>query len=230
MVPGASLAYSAVVRSAGATGGGGRSGAASGAAVGGGRDISGLLPLAVAVAVCEAVEKLAPVTAQIKWPNDVWIEGRKCGGILVEAQPQSGWGVVGVGLNLSVDPSELPAELRERTASVGGDARPATATAALNRALGRWLGEASADAGASRPGAGAGAGADSTGAGDEAVIAAFGERDALRGRAVAWDGGRGTALGVDAAGALLVREAGYGATRALNSGEVHLAPLDDGGG
>src|SRR4051794_9153306 len=47
-----------------------------------------LLPLATAVAVCDA---LAPLACGIKWPNDVWIEGRKAAGILVEGRPQAGW-------------------------------------------------------------------------------------------------------------------------------------------
>ncbi len=34
-----------------------------------------LLPLAVPLAVCEAVESLAPLECRVKWPNDVWIEG-----------------------------------------------------------------------------------------------------------------------------------------------------------
>ena len=61
------------------------------------RELSETLPLAAAVAVCEAL----PVEAQIKWPNDVWIESRKVAGILVEARPQEGWAVLGIGLNVT---------------------------------------------------------------------------------------------------------------------------------
>ena len=39
-----------------------------------------LLPLAVPLAVCEAIEGLAPVECAIKWPNDVWVEERKVAG------------------------------------------------------------------------------------------------------------------------------------------------------
>ena len=42
----------------------------------------------VPVAVCEAVESLAPgVEARIKWPNDVWIDEAKVAGVLIEARP-----------------------------------------------------------------------------------------------------------------------------------------------
>jgi BirA family transcriptional regulator, biotin operon repressor / biotin---[acetyl-CoA-carboxylase] ligase len=42
-----------------------------------------LLPLAAAVATCEACEAHATVRCAIKWPNDVWIGGRKAAGILI---------------------------------------------------------------------------------------------------------------------------------------------------
>ena len=80
-----------------------------------------LLPLAVPLAVCEAAESLRPgLECAIKWPNDVWVEGRKLGGILIEARPQDGWAVIGVGLNLSISRDEFPPELRETATSLFG--------------------------------------------------------------------------------------------------------------
>ena len=55
--------------------------------------------------MCEAL----PRRAAIKWPNDVWIDGRKVAGILVEGRPQEGWAVLGIGLNVST--REFPPEL-----------------------------------------------------------------------------------------------------------------------
>src|SRR5947208_8210879 len=40
-----------------------------------------LLPLAVPLAVADAAEALAPVSCQVKWPNDVWLERRKVAGV-----------------------------------------------------------------------------------------------------------------------------------------------------
>jgi BirA family biotin operon repressor/biotin-[acetyl-CoA-carboxylase] ligase len=78
-----------------------------------------LLPLAVPLAVCEAAEELAPeVECMVKWPNDVWVDGRKLAGVLIEAKPQDGWAVIGVGLNLSIAPSEFPPDLRETAVSL----------------------------------------------------------------------------------------------------------------
>jgi BirA family biotin operon repressor/biotin-[acetyl-CoA-carboxylase] ligase len=39
-----------------------------------------LLPLAVPLAVADAAEGLAPVSCQVKWPNDVWVKRRKLAG------------------------------------------------------------------------------------------------------------------------------------------------------
>jgi BirA family biotin operon repressor/biotin-[acetyl-CoA-carboxylase] ligase len=82
----------------------------AGAALGG-------LSLAVGVAVAEALAAMGVDQVALKWPNDILLEGRKLGGILIElAAPAV---VIGVGLNLRL-PAGLPAELR-------------TVAAALNR-------------------------------------------------------------------------------------------------
>ena len=155
-----------------------------------------LLPIAVPLAVAETVESLAPVHCEIKWPNDVWIEGRKVAGILIEGKPGS-WAIVGVGLNVAV--SEFPAELRETATSIGGDATVAAAQEVLNERLTDWI---DAD--------------------DDRVLRAFAERDALRDREISWEGGSGVAAGIDDVGHLLVALSG-GGTVALGAGEVHLS-------
>src|SRR5919204_5745856 len=71
-----------------------------------------LLPLAVPLAVCEAVESLVPLECRVKWPNDVWHEGRKLAGVLIEARPPD-WAVIGIGLNVSIEPEEFPDDLRQ---------------------------------------------------------------------------------------------------------------------
>jgi len=78
-----------------------------------------LLPLAVPLAVCDTAEELEPGNeCQVKWPNDIWVEGRKLAGVLIEAKPQDGWAVIGVGLNLSIATDEFPPELRETAVSL----------------------------------------------------------------------------------------------------------------
>ena len=68
-----------------------------------------LLPLSVPLAVCAAAEELRPgIECQVKWPNDIWLEGKKLSGILIEARPQDRWAVIGIGLNLYIAPDEFP--------------------------------------------------------------------------------------------------------------------------
>jgi BirA family biotin operon repressor/biotin-[acetyl-CoA-carboxylase] ligase len=58
-------------------------------------------------------------------------------------------------------------------------------------------------------------------AGQEEVVAAWRERDVLRGREIAWKGGSGVADGIDERGYLVVVTAD-GDRVVLGSGEVHL--------
>jgi BirA family biotin operon repressor/biotin-[acetyl-CoA-carboxylase] ligase len=57
-----------------------------------------LLTAWAAVSVCEVIHQLAGLSAQIKWPNDVLIQGKKVCGILIE---QARGVVVGIGLNVN---------------------------------------------------------------------------------------------------------------------------------
>jgi BirA family transcriptional regulator, biotin operon repressor / biotin---[acetyl-CoA-carboxylase] ligase len=166
-----------------------------------------LLPLSVPIAVCATAEELEPaVRCQIKWPNDIWIDGRKVAGVLIEARPQDGWAVIGVGLNLAIERDEFPPELRDSAVSLFASGAPAvryaqprnTATRVLSEQLSRW-----------------------TEAAEEDVLTAWRERDALKGREIGWDDDSGVADGIDERGNLLVRVAGSEIV-ALGAGEVHL--------
>jgi BirA family transcriptional regulator, biotin operon repressor / biotin---[acetyl-CoA-carboxylase] ligase len=156
-----------------------------------------LLPLAIPLAVCEAAEELRPgIECGVKWPNDVHLDSRKLAGVLIEVRPQDGWAVIGVGLNLTIAPAEFPPELRDSAISLFP--RAGAATAALSERLGRWV--------EAEPGE---------------VLAAWRERDVLRGREVAWESGSGVADGIDDRGRLIVITAS-GERLALGAGEVHL--------
>ena len=129
------------------------------------------LPLAAAVAVCEAL----PVEAAIKRPNDVWIERRKVAGILVEARPQEGWAVLGIGVNVRDAPP------LEHVTSLGGALGVEELLERLLLALDGWLSRPLPD-----------------------VLAAWRSRDALLGETVRWQNGSGKGVGIDRSGALLV--------------------------
>lgn len=58
------------------------------------------------LAIVDAIEQMIPVTAKIKWPNDIVIGGRKAGGLLTELglrNDQLDFAVVGIGLNVNMD-------------------------------------------------------------------------------------------------------------------------------
>lgn len=158
-------------------------------------------PLAAALAVAETCEQLADVRAQIKWPNDVWIDRRKVSGILVEGRPdpdpEKSWVVIGIGLNTRVRLEEMPEELQETATSLSL-AEGADALAPLLARLEHWIDAPSKE-----------------------LIAAWSARDALRGRDISWDDGAGIATGIDEEGNLIVRRCGGGIS-VLGAGEVHL--------
>jgi BirA family biotin operon repressor/biotin-[acetyl-CoA-carboxylase] ligase len=164
------------------------------------REAPPLLPLVAAVAVAQACGP----GAAIKWPNDVLVDGRKVAGILAEGRPHEGWTVLGIGVNVAVDPADLPPELHATAGTLG---RPRAAVepflaellVALDRALGLETG---------------------------ALLDEWRGRDALAGQDVAWSGGTGVAAGIDGLGRLVVSLPGGGQT-ALNAGEVHLGRLPD---
>jgi BirA family transcriptional regulator, biotin operon repressor / biotin---[acetyl-CoA-carboxylase] ligase len=158
-----------------------------------------LLPLSVAIAVCETAESLrSGVACGVKWPNDVLLDERKLAGILIETRPQDDWAVVGVGLNLTIEPGDFPSELRETATSLDGDASLEGARSSLDERLEHWLDAARED-----------------------ILDAWRKRDVLRGREVVWSEGSGFADGVDDRGSLLVIAPG-GERLALSAGEVHL--------
>lgn len=166
----------------------------------------GVLPLAAGLAVCEAVSELG-VVAELKWPNDVLVAGRKLAGVLVEAVSGSRGlesAVVGMGVNVGA----APAGLSETATTLGGEHGSTDvlelAAAVLARltvcydALGRE--------------------------GPAAVVLRW------RQRAVAWWGSvielhsagevrRGVARGVDERGALLLEDAS-GRVEAIVAGEA----------
>ena len=172
---------------------------------------AGLIPLAAGVAIADALETFG-VRARLKWPNDLVVGEKKIAGLLAEAV--SGGGgidsvVLGIGINLALDPVDVPVTIRDAVTSVGLESRravsPAEAAAETLARVAVWY-YALAREGAA------------------AVLAAW------RARSVPWWGRpvevragpnlvRGVARGVDERGALLL-DLEDGARAALLSGEA----------
>jgi len=69
-----------------------------------------LVPLAVSLALCIAIEKTLKIKPELKWPNDVTVNGKKVAGVLVDASIISNeieYIIIGVGINFKIKPSEL---------------------------------------------------------------------------------------------------------------------------
>ena len=165
-----------------------------------------LTPILVGLATARAIETLCPaLRPEVKWPNDVLIDGRKAGGILCEGVGGEAI-VVGVGINVSQGDADFPAALRGRATSLGaagceGVSRAALAGAVLREA--RSLVEPLPDGL------------------DGGLRRELQRRDALAGRTVRADTGQqGRALGVAADGALLIEAEGQ--VQAIRGGGVRV--------
>jgi len=76
-------------------------------------EVSGLpyLIMVASLAVAGAIEAVAGIKTQIKWPNDVLVKGKKVGGILIENEVKGDrvdYAVIGIGINVALNPSEEP--------------------------------------------------------------------------------------------------------------------------
>ena len=90
--------------------------------------------LLVAVAAARALAALGVDDVAIKWPNDLLRGGRKIGGILVEPVREPDGRerlVIGLGLNLAVQPGDLPHDLAARAGGAGLPPDPSLRTRLL---------------------------------------------------------------------------------------------------
>lgn len=167
------------------------------------------VPLLVGIAAARALEQVCPdLRAEIEWPNDLIVAGRKVGGILCESWDNDAGSrgmAIGTGINISQRTADFPPELRARASSLcavgaASVSRPALAGALLVRMRELLAPEPVALAGA--------------------LHRELAWRDALAGRAVVLGNGEtGTARGISSEGALLFEGSG-GRMREIRSGSV----------
>lgn len=168
------------------------------------------MSLVAGVACCRALADLGVAGVGLKWPNDLWFEDRKLGGLLVEADGEVGgdcqW-VAGVGINWhlsgSVDLSQPWIDLHEITGGAPPD-RNSLCARVLHQLM------RAADELAAR--------------GPAPQLAAWRELDVLRGRPVRvlqnQEELAGVCAGIDDSGALLLEQSGKRLT--IASGDVSL--------
>ncbi len=168
------------------------------------------LTTGAAVAVARGIEAVVPCRAMIKWPNDIFIEGKKIVGILIESQmDKGGFAVVGIGVN--VNQLEFPEAISQTAASLRQVAghpveRQRVAVSILSQLAALYAKLASAF---------------------PEVVAEAAARSYLQGRWVQAVSGNevlaGIAGGLDENGALQLRQAD-GTLIALSAGEITLRP------
>ena len=78
------------------------------------------ITLTAGVALCSCIEKLTSKEGfGLKWPNDLFYNGKKCGGILVETSPLTSdeierFVIVGIGVNVNSTITDFPVDLQHR--------------------------------------------------------------------------------------------------------------------
>ena len=165
-------------------------------------DWSGL-SLAVGLSL---VQSLHPAL-YLKWPNDVWFNGRKMAGILIETHAMK-YAVIGIGINIAPLPAERDNGLRTPSASLSEVLPDVDAPAALRRVAVPLIQMVQ----------------QFVHTGFSPLQAAYHERDALYGQTVVCsDGQSGIARGVDTDGTLLLQTPD-GDWKKINSAEVSVKP------
>jgi BirA family biotin operon repressor/biotin-[acetyl-CoA-carboxylase] ligase len=152
----------------------------------------GVLSLRMALRMAPVLDRWTAAMVQVKWPNDLQVNGRKLAGLLTEARWRGGrleWVAIGVGIN-----TRLPEGLDAASLEPGAD---------RVSVLAELLPVMRAAAAAS--------GTLST-----AELARFADRDATAGRRCL-EPARGIAAGITPDGALIIRNDGGAQTVALGS-------------
>ncbi len=181
------------------------------------RPSTAVLPLyittAAAVAVAEAIEEVAGISASIKWVNDVYCREKKVCGILTEGAIAENlqYAVLGIGINVLSPIGGFPPEIESRAGAVFGEKTPPTAHPREELAaaiIARFWGYYEALSA-------------------KAFLPSYRKRDLLKGRIVQVLDVNGTVIeevtaqGITDTFELLVTDR-HGKTKALSSGEVSL--------
>lgn len=70
-----------------------------------------LFSLAIALGITQAIEEETYLKPLIKWPNDLYLNNKKLGGILIETNislNRVNWAIVGIGINVNIDKENIP--------------------------------------------------------------------------------------------------------------------------
>jgi BirA family transcriptional regulator, biotin operon repressor / biotin---[acetyl-CoA-carboxylase] ligase len=86
---------------------------------------AGIMSLITGLAVAEALEDYVGMRCSLKWPNDLLVQGRKLGGILLEGR--QGWQVIGLGINVNTILTDLAPEVHKTATTLRVERQQQTA-------------------------------------------------------------------------------------------------------
>ncbi len=170
-----------------------------------------LLTCASAVAVCGAIRALSGKNAQVKWVNDIFIDGKKVAGILAElvldSQNKPLSVIIGIGINLTT--AHFPAEFAATAGSVGNIEPNRLCAEICNRLFDLYTALNSSTEAVSR------------------MIDEYSKLNFVLGREITYTDRDGTHTAKAAAiapdGSLIISE--NGESKALHSGEISVNPV-----
>lgn len=76
----------------------------------------GLFSILSGVSIIKGIQQFTGIECKLKWPNDIMLNNKKVGGILIEAKVDSPYLVIGIGLNVNQD--NIPNELENIASSL----------------------------------------------------------------------------------------------------------------
>jgi BirA family transcriptional regulator, biotin operon repressor / biotin---[acetyl-CoA-carboxylase] ligase len=172
-------------------------------------DVLPLLPLLAAITVAGGIEAATRASTDLKWPNDILLDGKKLAGVLLEHPPGPSV-IVGIGVNVNQAAADLPPGATSLAIELGQPVEREALLAAILNDLGNAYERADRE-------------------GVQWILPGWRSRSSMLGKPVSFqrDGTRmhGIAEDIGLDGALLVRTA-EGARISVVAGEVELVRVD----
>ena len=178
------------------------------------------LTMTAGLAIAKVIERAYALDVKLKWPNDIYLAEKKCGGILCEASLSEQayskrFAIIGVGLNVLTQENEFPEDLRDSATSIVMETgQPCDPELLLERIVRTILNEISI----------------LEEEGFAAVLTEWKQRDFLKGKMLSWLSHSGEVIegiseGPDEHGRLMVRD-GNDVLHEVISGDVTLEKVD----
>ena len=80
----------------------------------------GLISLLVGIGICKGIQQFSNLHCTLKWPNDVFLDNKKLGGVLIESKEinKKKYLSVGIGINVNSDVAQFPNDIQNSSISL----------------------------------------------------------------------------------------------------------------